>query len=78
MFPCFRVTAIHAHTPFCRRFDPVFLDERWQELQGFLGRALVKIQVTNSQHMLNFLEVRARDRSRSRVESFGVGSTSVR
>lgn len=42
-----------------RRFDPVFLDERSRELQAFLGKALVKIQVTNSQYMLYFLEVRA-------------------
>lgn len=44
---------------FVGRFDPDFLDERSRELQGFLGKALVKIQVTNSQYMLNFLEVRA-------------------
>eukprot|EP00752_Nemacystus_decipiens_P009113 g8137.t1 len=42
---------------FFNRFDPDFLDERSRELQAFLGKALVKIQVTNSQYMLNFLEV---------------------
>ncbi|CAM9483241.1 unnamed protein product [Ectocarpus sp. 12 AP-2014] len=42
---------------FFNRFDPDFLNERSQDLQAFLGRALVKIQVTNSDSMLNFLEV---------------------
>ncbi|CAM9849611.1 unnamed protein product [Pylaiella littoralis] len=42
---------------FFNRFDPNFLDERSHELQGFLSKALVKIQVTNSQYMQKFLEV---------------------
>eukprot|EP00903_Cladosiphon_okamuranus_P021362 g19632.t1 len=42
---------------FFNRFDPQFLDERARDLQAFLGKALLKIQVTNSQHMVNFLEV---------------------
>lgn len=49
----------NTHLLLVGRFDPDFLDERSRELQGFLGKALVKIQVTNSQYMLNFLEVRA-------------------
>lgn len=39
------------------RFDPQFLAERNQALQVFLANALVKLPVTTSESMLNFLEV---------------------
>lgn len=39
------------------RFDPQFLFERSQALQAFLANALVKLPVTTSESMLNFLEV---------------------
>lgn len=39
------------------RFDPQFLAERSQALQAFLANALVKLPVTTSDSMLNFLEV---------------------
>ncbi|CAM9090654.1 unnamed protein product [Scytosiphon promiscuus] len=42
---------------FFNRFDPDFLEERSHDLQAFLGRALLRVQLTNSQAMLRFLEV---------------------
>lgn len=42
------------------RFEPKFLEERNLALRAFLTQALVKIPLTSSQSMLDFLEVRDR------------------
>lgn len=57
------------------RFDPQFLAERSQALQAFLANALVKIPVTTSDSMLNFLEVSCVCAATSRAAECFIGWT---